>query len=114
MARNLNRVELIGNITRDPELKTLTGDRNCCVFGLATNRSYRTVEGKDHEDTTFHRIVCWDKLAVLCNQFLQKGRKVYVEGRIANRTYTDKSGVERTVYEIVIDDMILLDQRTST
>ncbi|MBI2443431.1 MAG: single-stranded DNA-binding protein [Candidatus Levybacteria bacterium] len=109
MARSLNRVELIGNLTRDPELRYTPSGTAVCTFGLATNRSWTTETGEKKEDTEFHRIVAWSKLAELCSQFLVKGRKVYVQGRIATRNWTGQDGQQRTTVEIVIDDMILLD-----
>jgi len=111
MARSLNRVQLIGNLTRDPELRYTPNGIAVCSFGLATNRSWVTDTGEKREETEFHRIVSWNKLAELCSQFLVKGRKAYVEGRLATRNWTTKEGVQRTTTEVVIDNMILLDQR---
>lgn len=109
MARSLNRVQLIGNLTRDPELRYTPSGTAVCSFGLATNRSWNTDSGDKHEETEFHRIVSWNKLAELCSQFLVKGRKVYVEGRLQTRSWTTQDNQQRSVTEIVIDDMILLD-----
>jgi single-strand DNA-binding protein len=111
MARSLNRVQLIGNLTRDPELRYTPSGTAVCSFGLATNRSWTTDTGEKHEETEFHRIVSWNKLAELCSQFLVKGRKVYVEGRLSTRTWTGQDGQQRSTTEVVIDDMILLDNR---
>lgn len=111
MARSLNRVQLIGNMTRDPELRYTPNGTAVCSFGLATNRSWVTDTGEKREETEFHRIVAWNKLAELCSQFLVKGRKVYVEGRLSTRSWTTQEGVQRTTTEVVIDNMILLDQR---
>lgn len=112
MARSLNRVQLIGNLTRDPELRYTPSGTAVCSFGLATNRSWTTDNGDKHEESEFHRIVAWNKLAELCSQFLVKGRKVYVEGRLATRNWTTQEGQQRSVTEVVIDDMILLDKPT--
>lgn len=109
MARSLNRVQLIGNLTRDPELRYTPSGAAVCSFGLATNRSWTTDTGEKHEEAEFHRIVSWSKLAELCSQFLTKGRKVYVEGRLATRNWTTQDGLQRSTTEVVIDDMILLD-----
>lgn len=109
MARSLNRVQLIGNLTRDPELRYTPSGTAVCTFGLATNRSWTTDTGEKKEETEFHRIVAWNKLAELCSQFLTKGRKIYVEGRLSTRTWTAQDGQQRNATEIVIDDMILLD-----
>lgn len=111
MARSLNRVQLIGNLTRDPELRYTPQGTAVCTFGLATNRSWTTDSGEKHEDTEFHRIVAWNKLAELCSQFLVKGRKVYVEGRLSTRNWTGQDGQQRSATEVVIDDMILLDSK---
>lgn len=111
MARSLNRVQLIGNLTRDPELRYTPNGTAVCSFSIATNRSWTTDTGDKHEETEFHRIVSWNKLAELCSQFLVKGRKVYVEGRLATRKWQGQDGQPRNATEIVIDDMILLDSR---
>lgn len=111
MARSLNRVQLIGNLTRDPELRYTPNGTAVCSFGLATNRSWTTDAGEKREETEFHRIVSWNKLAELCSQFLSKGRKIYVEGRLATRSWTGQDGAQRNATDIVIDDMILLDSR---
>lgn len=106
-SRSLNRVTLIGNLTRDPELKYTPAGTAVCTFGVATNRSWTTSEGQTKEDTQYHRIVAWQKLAELCGKLLTKGRKVYLEGRLTYRTFTGKDGQQRTVAEIVLDDFIV-------
>lgn len=111
MARSLNRVQLIGNLTRDPELRYTPQGTAVCTVGLATNRSWTTDSGEKHEETEFHRIVAWNKLAELCSQFLVKGRKIYVEGRLSTRSWTGQDGTQKSVTEVVIDDMILLDNK---
>ena len=111
MARSLNKVQLIGNLTRDPELRYTPNGTAVCSFGLATNRSWKTDSGEKHDEAEFHNIVSWNKLAELCSQFLVKGRKVFVEGRLATRTWTAQDGAQRNRTEIVISDMILLDSR---
>ncbi len=114
MSRSLNKVELIGNLTRDPELRYTPTGTAVCTFGLATNRQWNTESGEKKEDTEFHRIVSWNKLAELCAQLLAKGRKVFVEGRLQTRKWTGQDNIERTTTEIVISDMIILDSRGST
>lgn len=111
MARSLNRVQLIGNLTRDPELRYTPTGTAVATFGLATNRSWTTETGEKKEETEFHKIVAWNKLGELCSQLLSKGRKVYVEGRIAYRKFTNKDGIEKDSTEIVIDDMMVLDSK---
>jgi len=111
MPRSLNKVQLIGNLTRDPELKYTPNGNAVCTFGLATNRSWTTDSGEKREETEFHRIVVWNKLAELCSQFLVKGRKIYVEGRLSTRSWTGQDGQQKSVTEVIIDDMILLDNK---
>lgn len=111
MPKSLNRVQLIGNLTRDPELRYTPNGTAVCSFGIATNRNWTTDTGEKKEEVEFHRIVSWNKLAELCSQFLVKGRKVYVEGRLQTRSWTGQDGAQRTTTEIVIDDMILLDSK---
>ena len=111
--RSLNKVQLIGNMTRDPELRYTPAGTAGCTFGLATNRSWTTQTGETKEDTEFHRIVAWNKLGELCSQLLTKGRKIYVEGRLSTHSWTGQDGVQRTSTEIVIEDMIILDSKKS-
>jgi len=113
MARSLNRVQLIGNLTRDPELRYTPSGIAVCSFSIATNRNWTTDTGEKKEEVEFHRIVAWNKLAELCSQFLTKGRKVFVEGRLATRSWTAQDGAQKQTTEIVISDMILLDSRKS-
>ena len=80
-----------------------------CTLGLATNRGWVTDNGDKKEETEFHRIVAWNKLAELCNQLCAKGRRIYVEGRLQTRQWTGQDGQQRQATEIVIEDMILLD-----
>lgn len=110
-SRCLNRVLLIGNLTRDPELRYTPSGMAVVSFGLATNRVWVTKQGERKEDAQFHRIVAWNKLAELCSQLLAKGRRIYVEGRIQYREITDSTGIRKQVSEIVIDDMIILDNK---
>ncbi len=111
--RSLNKVQLIGNMTRDPELRYTPAGTAVCTFGLATNRSWTTQTGELKEETEFHRIVAWNKLGELCSQLLAKGRKIYVEGRLATHSWTGQDGAQRTSTEIVIEDMIILDSKKS-
>jgi single-strand DNA-binding protein len=89
-SKSLNKVTLIGNLTRDPELKYTPSGTAVCSFGVATNRSWTTADGDIKEDVQFHRIVAWQKLAELTAKLLAKGRKVYLEGRITYRSYDAK------------------------
>lgn len=106
-SRSLNRVVLLGNLTRDPELKYTPAGTAVCTFGLATNRSWTTSDGKTKEEAQYHRLVAWQKVAELCQKLLTKGKKVYIEGRITYREFTTKEGQQRTITEIVLDDFIV-------
>lgn len=110
-SRSLNKVQLIGNLTRDPELRYTPTGAAVCTIGLATNRYWTMESGEKKEETEFHRIVAWNKLAELCSQLLTKGRKVYVEGRLRTASWQAQDGSQRNTTEVVIEDMILLDSR---
>lgn len=110
-SRSLNKVQLIGNLTRDPELRYTPTGAAVCTIGLATNRYWTTDAGEKKEETEFHRVVAWNKLAELCSQLLTKGRKVYVEGRLRTNSWTAQDGTQKQTTEVVIDDMILLDSK---
>lgn len=108
---SLNKVMLIGNLTRDPELRYTPSGAAVCSFSVATNRSYVASDGNKKEETEFTRIVSWNKLAELCSQLLAKGRKVYVEGRLQTRSWETPDGQNRQQTEVVIDDMRILDSK---
>ena len=110
-ARSLNKVQLIGNLTRDPDLRYTPQGTAVCTLGLATNRSWDTESGEKKEDTEFHRLVAWNKLAELCSQLLFKGRKIFIEGRLQTRQWQAQDGAQRQTTEIVVSDMIILDSR---
>src|SRR5919199_1184361 len=95
--RSVNKVILIGNVTWKDDLKQTEGNKPVCTFGLATNRNYTDGTGEKHEETDFHRIVSFGKLAELCDQFIRKGRKVYAEGRLHSRSWTDNEGQQKAV-----------------
>ena len=114
MAKSLNRVQLIGNLTRDPELRYTPNGKAVVTFSIATNRGWTTESGEKRDEVDFHRVVAWNKLAEICSQFLTKGRKVYVEGRLATRNWTGQDGQQKSTTEVVIDDMILLDGRSGS
>lgn len=111
MARSLNKVILIGNLTRDPELRYTPQGTAVATFSIATNRQWKTESGENKEDAEFHRIVAWDKLAEICSQLLKKGSKAYVEGRLQTRQWQTKEGEARTTTEIVISEMMVLDNK---
>lgn len=109
MARSLNRAQLIGNLTRDPELRYTPQGTAVCTFSVATNRQWKT-DGETKDSAEFHRVVAWDKLAEICSQMLSRGKRVFVEGRIQTRKWETQDGQPRTTTEIVISDMILLER----
>lgn len=110
---SLNKVLLIGNLTRDPELRYTPSGAAVCTFSVATNRSYTAADGTKKEEAEFIRIVSWNKLAELCSQLLAKGRKVYVEGRLQTRSWETPDGQSKQTTEVVIDDMRILDSKRS-
>ncbi len=107
-SRSWNKVELIGNLTRDPELRFTPNGAAVCTFGLATNYTYTTSDGEKKEEVDFHRLVSWNKLAEICNQFLKKGTRVFVSGRLRYREWEPQEGQKRRDVEVVIEDMIIL------
>lgn len=108
---SLNKVLLIGNLTRDPEMRYTPSGAAVCTFGIATNRYYVASDGQKKEETEFIKIVAWNKLAELCSQLLVKGRKVYVEGRLQTRSWETPDGQNKQTTEVVIDDMRILDSK---
>lgn len=111
MAMSLNRVQLIGNLTRDPEMKQIPGGQVVATFGVATNFSWNDQSGQKQTKTEFHNIVAWRKLAEICGQYLKKGSKVFVEGRLQTRSWDGEDGTKRYRTEIVLDNMIMLDRK---
>jgi single-strand DNA-binding protein len=112
MAGSLNKVLLIGNVGRDPEMRYLQSGEPVTTFSVATNRRWTGGDGQPREETEWHNVVAWRKLAEQCNEFLSKGRKVYIEGRLQTRSWDDQaSGQKRFRTEIVADRMLMLDSR---
>lgn len=111
---DLNKVMIIGRLTRDPESRTTPGGANVCQFGLATNYVYNNRQtGQKVEQVEFHNIVMWGKLGEIAQQYLKKGRRVYVEGRLQTRQWEGQDGQKRNRTEIVADNMIMLDGGSS-
>lgn len=109
--KSLNRVVLMGNLTRDPELKYTPTGTAVCTIGLATNRTWTSNTGEAKEEVQFHRIIAWQKLAELCGKLLTKGRRVYLEGRLVYRSYVGKDGQQKNITEIIMSDFILCDDK---
>jgi single-strand DNA-binding protein len=106
----LNKALIIGNLTRDPELRTTPNGQQVCTFGVATSRVWTDQAGAKQEKTEYHNVVAWAKLAEICGQYLAKGRKVYVEGRLQTREWEGQDGAKRNRTEIVCENMIILDR----
>lgn len=111
--RSLNRVTLIGNLTREPKVRFTPSGSQVCSFGLATNRTWSNPSsGEKQEQVEFHNIVAWGKLADICAQYLHTGDKAYVEGRIQSNDWETEDGQKRKSTEIVIDNMIMLSTKS--
>lgn len=111
MAMSLNRVQLIGNLTRDPEVRQIPGGQMVATLGIATNFSWNDQSGQKQNKTEFHNVVVWRKLAEICAQYLKKGSKVFIEGRLQTRDWEGEDGVKRYRTEIIADNMIMLDSK---
>lgn len=111
MAMSLNRVQLIGNLTRDPEVRQIPGGQSVASFSIATNFTWTDQSGQRQEKVEFHNLVAWRKLAEICGQYLKKGMKVFVEGRLQTRDWEGEDGQKRYRTEIVLDNMIMLDRK---
>lgn len=109
----LNKIMLIGNLGKDPEMNYTPSGTALTRFTLAVSRSYKTSSGEKRDETEWFNIVAWDKLAEICNQYLHKGSKAYIEGRVSQRKYTDKNGVERYSFDIVASDMQILTPKSA-
>lgn len=111
MARGLNKVMLIGNLGKDPEMKYTPQGTAVTTFSMAVSRSRKSPDGQLIDETEWFRVVAWERLAETCNEFLRKGSKVYIEGRLQTRKWTAQDGQERQMVEVVANEMLLLDSR---
>jgi len=109
--RSINKVILIGNITRDPEIRKTPNGQSMATFGLATNREWISQGGEKNNLTEFHELVAWSKLAEICEQYLKKGKLIYVEGYLKTRSWDTPEGVRKFKTEVVVQDMIMLEKR---
>lgn len=107
---NLNKVMIIGNLTRDPEVRNTPSGQSVASFAVATNLIWTDQSGQRQEKVEFHNVVAWRRLADICGQYLRKGSKVYVEGRLQTRDWAGQDGVKRYRTEIVLENMIMLDR----
>ncbi len=108
---NLNKAMIIGNLTRDPELRNTASGQSVASFAVATNFVWTDQSGQQQKKVEFHNIIAWRKLAEICAKYLHKGSKVYIEGRLQTTDWTGQDGVKRYRTEIVIDNMIMLDNK---
>ncbi|MFA6991834.1 MAG: single-stranded DNA-binding protein [Candidatus Gracilibacteria bacterium] len=109
--RSVNKVFLIGNLTRDPEMRQTPNGQNVTTFGVATNREWMTKNGEKKSSTEFHECVAWAKLAEIASKFLKKGNLVNVEGYLKTRNWDTPEGVRKFKTEIVVQDLIILEKR---
>ena len=103
-----NRVQLIGHLGQDPEVKTLEGGRKVANFTLATNDYYTNDKGEKIENTEWHKVVAWGKTAEIIEKYANKGKEVAVDGKLTHKSYEDKDGAKRYVTEVVVNDILLL------
>lgn len=108
---DLNRITIIGNMTRDPELRTTPNGKSVASFSVATNRYWTDQNGQKQKETEYHNVVLWTKLADVAGQYLHKGNKIYIEGRLRTREWTAQDGTKRTRVEIIGENMIMLGSR---
>lgn len=104
---NINKVILVGRLTRDPELRTTPSGQTVTSIGIATNRFWKDKAGQRQDKTEFHNVVLWGRLAEIAGQYLTKGQEAFIEGRLESRTYTGKDGVERKVTDIIAENLQL-------
>lgn len=114
MARDLNKVLIIGRLGADPELRYTAAGTPVTTFRVAASRQWRDPNGNLHDETEWFNVVAWNRLAEICHQYLSRGARVYIEGRLQTRTWEDaQTGQSRSRVEVVAQDMILLEQRES-
>ncbi len=111
MTYGLNKVMILGNLGRDPEMRYTPSGRPVTTFSIAVSRSWNTADGERHTETEWFNIVAWGKLAETCKQYLAKGKQVYIEGRLQTRRWEDKEGVKHSAVEVVANEMIMLGER---
>lgn len=108
-----NNVRLIGNLGMNPELKETVNGKKLTKFSLATNDSYRDDKGNEVKETQWHNLIVWGKQAEIAGKYLKKGSEVAVEGKLVNRSYTDKEGIKRYVSEIVVSEFLMLGAKSA-
>ncbi|MCB9246744.1 MAG: single-stranded DNA-binding protein [Flavobacteriales bacterium] len=108
-----NKVQLIGRLGRDPEVKEINGGKKMAKWSIATDETYRNTEGEIVKETQWHNVVAWGKLAEIAEKYLHKGQEICVEGKLSNRSYEDKSGETKYVTEVVASDVLMLGKKAS-
>lgn len=108
-----NKVQLIGNLGNNPEIKTLDGGKKLARFSIATNESYRNTNGEKVTETQWHNLVAWGKLAEIIEKYVMKGSEIAVEGKLTYRTYNDKGGVKKYFTEIQVNELLMLGEKSS-
>ncbi len=103
-----NKVQLIGNVGNDPEIKTFDGGKKLAKLNVATNESYKNEKGEKVEETQWHSLIAWGKTADIIEKYVVKGKEIAIEGKLTHRSYEDKTGEKRYVTEIVIDELLML------
>ncbi|MFM9826158.1 single-stranded DNA-binding protein [Flavobacterium sp.] len=103
-----NRVQLIGHVGQDPEIKNLDGGKKVANFTIATNDSYKNENGEKVEQTEWHKVVAWGKTAEIIEKYVTKGKEIAIEGKLTHRSYDDKNGEKRYITEVVANDVLLL------
>jgi len=111
---NLNKAMIIGNLTRDPEIRNTPAGNAVASFSVATNLVWRDAAGNKQQRVDYHNVVAWRKLADICGQYLHKGSRIYIEGRLQTRDWLGQDGVKRYRTEIIADNMIMLDRMMKT
>ena len=107
----VNKAILVGNLGKDPELRYTQSGQAVCSFSIATSERYKDKQGEQQEKTEWHNIVAWGNLAEICGKYLEKGKTVYIEGKITNRSYDDRDGNKRYITEIVASEMKMIGGR---
>lgn len=103
-----NKVQLIGNLGGKPEVKNTEGGKKVATFSMATNEVYRNAQGEKVTETQWHRLVAWGKIADRVEKYLDKGKEVAIEGKLLNRSYTDKDGTKKYISEILVNELLLI------
>jgi len=109
-----NKVQLIGNLGNNPEIRTTESGKKIARFSVATNETYRSAKGEKITETQWHNLIAWGKVADIAEQFLSKGSEVAIEGKLINRDYTDKNGIKRYITEVQVNEVLMLGEKKSS